>query len=43
VILINYFTVRDGRIVMLIITATEPTSTPSGGKPECSGPVQQTE
>jgi len=28
VILTNYFTVRDGRIVTLIIIATEPTTTP---------------
>jgi hypothetical protein len=32
VILTNSFTVRDGRIVTLIITATEPATTPSGGK-----------
>jgi hypothetical protein len=28
VILTDYFTVRDGRIVTLIIIATEPTTTP---------------
>jgi hypothetical protein len=28
VILTNYFTIRDGKIVTLIIIATEPTTTP---------------
>jgi len=41
VILTNYFTVRDGRIVTLIIIATEPTTrarTRAGSRGACRSP-----